>query len=117
MVKNNRKAYEMLISDMSLQKNEKILEIGYGPGTGIRTIAESCPDCTIHGIDFSELMYKMACKYNRNLIEQGRVQLQYGDFLEVPLTQAGFDKIFCLNVIYFWNKLKDPFDKVFSLLN
>jgi cyclopropane fatty-acyl-phospholipid synthase-like methyltransferase len=117
MVKNNRKNYDRLINDLDVQQNDKLLEIGYGPGIGLHMIAERCSTCTIHGIDFSKLMYKRARKYNKQFIEDGRMQLQYGDFLTTPVIQNDYDKIFCLNVVYFWNELNTPFKKVFSLLN
>jgi chemotaxis methyl-accepting protein methylase len=61
-------------------------------------------------------MYKRASKYNKPFIDKGKVQLQYGDFLKTPVIDNNYDKIFCLNVIYFWNELKSPFEKVLSLL-
>ena len=116
MVKNNQKNYDRLISALDLQPQNKLFEIGYGPGIGIRMVAERCATCTIHGIDFSKLMYNRASKYNKQLIETGRVQLQYGDFLKVPVLNNNYDKIFCLNVVYFWSELKAPFEKVLSFL-
>jgi ubiquinone/menaquinone biosynthesis C-methylase UbiE len=116
MVKGNQKNYERLIKDLDLQPHSKLLEIGYGPGIGIRMIAEICSTCTIHGIDFSKLIYKRASMYNKQYIDAGRVQLQYGDFLKLPITYNDYDSIFCLNVVYFWNELEAPFVKVLSLL-
>jgi len=116
MVKNNQKNYDKIINDLDLQANDKLLEIGYGPGIGIQMIAELCPDCTIHGIDFSKLMYKRASKYNKPFIDNGRVQLQYGDFLKSLVLDNNYDKVFCLNVVYFWDELNNPFEKVLSLL-
>jgi hypothetical protein len=58
---------------------------GYGPGIGIRMIAERCSTCTVHGIDFSQLMYKRASKYNKPFIDAGRVSLKCGDFLHIPV--------------------------------
>ncbi|HMG66185.1 MAG TPA: class I SAM-dependent methyltransferase [Chitinophagaceae bacterium] len=101
---------------MDIQSNDKILEIGYGPGIGIRMIAEQCETCSIHGIDFSKLMYKKASKYNKSDIDTGKVQLQYGDYLNLSGTENQYDKIFCLNVIYFWNELHKPLEITRSLL-
>lgn len=116
MVKINQGNYDRLISDLELQPQDKILEIGYGPGIGIRMIAEQCTTCTIHGIDFSGLMHKRASNYNKSHIDEGRVQLQHGDFLTAAVVINDYDKIFCLNVVYFWNELNSPFTKVYSLL-
>lgn len=112
MVKSNQKNYNRLIKDLNLQPQDQVLEIGYGPGIGIFMITEQCPSCIIHGIDFSKLMYNKATKYNKQYIDKRRVQLQFGDFLKVPVKHSSYDKIFCLNVVYFWDELKTPFQKV-----
>ncbi len=78
-------------------------------------IAQTCTSCTIHGIDFSRLMYNRAKKYNKQYIP-GKVQLQYGDFLKMPGDSNSYDKVFCLNVVYFWSELNEPFKKILSLL-
>jgi cyclopropane fatty-acyl-phospholipid synthase-like methyltransferase len=116
MVKNNQKNYDRLIKDLNLQPYDKLLEIGYGPGIGIKMIAEICSTCTIHGIDFSKQMYQKATKYNQQYLDASRVQLQHGDFLNVLVAHSDYDKIFCLNVVYFWDELIGPFKKVLSLL-
>jgi ubiquinone/menaquinone biosynthesis C-methylase UbiE len=116
MMKNNQKNYDKLTKDLDIHTHEKLLEIGYGPGLGIEMVAKACSTCTVHGIDFSKLMYKQASKHNKSFIDSGIVQLQFGDFLKTPVISNNYDKIFCLNVIYFWNELKSPFEKVFSLL-
>jgi len=116
MIKGNQKNYDRLIIDLNVQPYNKILEIGFGPGIGIRTIIEACPTCTVHGIDFSKLMYKKASKYNEQFIKAERVKLYCADFLKDPVLDNDYDKIFCLNVVYFWNELKTPFEKVWSLL-
>lgn len=116
MAKNNQKNYDRLVKDLGIQPGDKLLEIGYGPGIGIRMIAERCETCTIHGIDFSPLMYKRAGKYNREFIDAGRVSLQNGDFLQTPVIYNSYNKVFCLNVVYFWKELNEPFTKICSLL-
>lgn len=116
MIKGNMSNYNKLIKNLDVQPHDKLLEIGYGPGIGINMIIQACASCTIHGIDFSRLMYKRASKYNKLYIDRGKVQLQYGDFLETPIVSNDYDKIFCVNVVYFWDELKKPFEKIQSLL-
>lgn len=115
MIKGNRHAYDTLLKDMNVQPGEKLLEIGYGPGIGIQLIADAVK-CNIYGVDFSELMYKKASKKNKSYIAKGQVELLYGDFVETPIHVDGLDKVFCLNVVYFWKDLNPPFLKIKSLL-
>lgn len=116
MIKGNKHAYETLFGEMKISPGEKLLEIGYGPGTGIREIFKTAKPEVLYGIDFSELMFAKATKLNKQLIETGKVKLLYGDFLTTSLETTGFDKIFCLNVVYFWEDLSVPFTKIKSLL-
>jgi cyclopropane fatty-acyl-phospholipid synthase-like methyltransferase len=116
MIKGNRHAYNTLMNDLKILPTDKLLEIGYGPGLGINLIAESIDSCNIYGIDFSELMYKRATKRNKLFIAKNRVRLLFGDFIETNINTTDFDKIFCLNVVYFWDDLMVPFTKIRSLL-
>jgi SAM-dependent methyltransferase len=116
MIKGNRPAIENLIKGLNIKQEEKILEIGYGPGIGIKLIAENCDSCKIVGIDFSELMFKRAAKRNKQFIQNGKVELLFGDFLEKEIVPGNFDKIYCVNVVYFWDNLQKPFEKIKALL-
>ncbi len=112
----NRNSYKEIIGKLSPRQGEHILEIGYGPGLGIYQIATSFPGCLISGIDFSELMYHKASRRNKKFIEKGIVHLKYGDVLTLEPGKDKFDKIFCVNVIYFWNDLNLAFTKIFNML-
>jgi ubiquinone/menaquinone biosynthesis C-methylase UbiE len=116
MIKGNRSNYEILLRDLDIKPHDKILEIGYGPGIGISLIAEKCTSCVIHGIDFSKLMYKRASDLNKRYIHDNNVRLLLGDFLTLEIDLKDYDKVFCLNVVYFWNDLLQPFEKIRSLL-
>jgi ubiquinone/menaquinone biosynthesis C-methylase UbiE len=112
----NRSSYKKIISKLSPRKGEHILEIGYGPGLGIYQIADAFPGCLISGIDYSELMYQKATIRNKKFIDKGTVHLSYGDVLTLQTGNEKFDKIFCVNVIYFWKDLNLAFTKVFNML-
>ena len=117
MAKGNRRNYDVLMNELNIQPNDKILEIGYGPGIGIRLIIEKCNSCLIHGIDFSELMFSKASELNRKSILDKKVKLFLGDFISFSIESEYYDKVFCLNVVYFWDKLHIPFQKIKSVLN
>ena len=116
MSKGNMHNYDVLLGDLCIQPGNKVLEIGYGPGIGINLIAEKCNSCTVHGIDFSNLMYKRASERNRRYIDAGKVNLFFDDFLNLRIDTTDYDRIFCINVVYFWDDLQTPFEKIRSLL-
>lgn len=111
MQKGNLKAYEKLFKFLTIQDNQKIFEIGYGHGLGIENIL-SKHNCFVSGIDFSKLMYKQASKRNQQYIAQNKAKLHFGDFLEFEMEEKLYDKVFCINVVYFWNDLLLPFTKI-----
>lgn len=116
MIIGNRPAYENLLRDLMIQASDKILEIGFGPGVGIGLVSNRTKTNEIYGIDYSELMFRRASKRNFRFIKNNRVHLMFGDFVATELSTTGFDKIFCINVVYFWDDLQKPFEKVNSLL-
>ena len=116
MDNRNRRFYEKIINDLDLKSDDKIFEIGYGPGLGISLIANRISDCTIGGIDFSELMHKQATQRNQKFVDKGIVNLKFGNFLTSNI-ETTYDKVFCVNVIYFWSDLNVAFSKIFRMLN
>jgi SAM-dependent methyltransferase len=115
MVKQNSTQYDHIIQKMNIHEHDEILEIGFGHGLGIKKI---CDQYKVHvtGIDFSETMLTMAGRRNHNHIENRYAKLYCVDFLKYDLPAGHFNKIFCLNVIYFWDSLEVPFAKIFSAL-
>jgi SAM-dependent methyltransferase len=62
-------------------------------------------------------MYRKASEQNRKSIFDKKVKLFLGDFLSFPIEPNYYDKVFCLNVIYFWDDLQIPLQKIKSALN
>ncbi|MEI6090921.1 MAG: class I SAM-dependent methyltransferase [bacterium] len=116
MLRNNNIEYDKIIATLEMKPNSRLFEIGYGPGYGIRKILSEF-NCTITGIDFSELMYKQAMNRNAKFIEKGRAELHHGDFLGTNKSFTNIDLVYCLNVVYFWDDLVIPFTKIKNMLN
>jgi ubiquinone/menaquinone biosynthesis C-methylase UbiE len=112
MEKGNKRHYDIIIPEMNLTKENTILEIGYGPGIGLELLSKKYPGIKIDGIDFSELMYNRASLRNGDSIQNGTIILKYGDFLNETLENEKYDRIFCINVIYFWEDISIPFKKI-----
>jgi len=113
----NLRFYKEIIRILEVKDGDYIFEIGYGPGLGINILANSNNSCKIHGIDFSELMYKEAIKRNKTFVEQNIVKLNYGDLLTADVENEKYNTIFCVNVIYFWNNLNSVFKKILTFLS
>ena len=115
MKKGNRHAYDKMIPYLNIKSGDRILEIGYGHGVGIDKICSGY-DCFVTGIDFSELMFKEAQKRNQQHINNNKLDLHFGDYMDFKVPGEQFDKIFFINVIYFWDRLEEPFRKIYGEL-
>lgn len=109
MKNHNLIAYKRLVPLMEIKPEDVVFEIGYGPGLGMYNILTEY-GCKMEGVDFSELMYKEATKRNEKFIEQNRLKLNFGNFLNFQMPEKRYEIIFCINVIYFWDDLLLPFN-------
>jgi len=116
MRKGNRTIYRLLINRLHIADTDRVLEIGFGTGDAIKIIGAQNCKCQISGINFSELMYKKASLTNKKLIKSGRLSLSFGDFLTHDFAGVVFTKVYCINVVYFWDDLNIGFGKVFNVL-
>jgi cyclopropane fatty-acyl-phospholipid synthase-like methyltransferase len=112
----NQEPYDKIIELLDVRNGDQLLEIGCGPGRGIKQIVDKKTDCKIDAIDFSMLMVKKAASNNKTAVDEKRVTLIYGDFTEYDFKDRRYSKIFAINVIYFWKELKPVFNKLFNLL-
>jgi ubiquinone/menaquinone biosynthesis C-methylase UbiE len=100
-----------LIKEMlDLQSDDRVLEVGFGPGKLINAMADLTIEGFIEGIDFSQVMLKQASKVNKQHILKGKARLQKGDCSALPFDNESFNKLCSSNTLYFW---KEP-DKYFS---
>lgn len=101
---------------LSLQENDRILEIGFGTGKLISEMVKLANRGFIEGIDFSDTMMNIAQKRLKQHIFEKKVNLRKGDFLECEYADSSFDKICSANTIYFWQQPDEYIRKMFKIL-
>lgn len=87
---------------MSVQTEDRILEIGSGTGKLIYKMALKLDKGFIEGIDFSSEMVSIASKRNKNNISKEKVKILEGDFDKMPFEKDRYSKACSVNTIYFW---------------
>ena len=90
---------------LSLRADDRLLEIGFGPGIAIKEAAQKITKGLIVGLDHSDVMLQQAKKRNSTAIADGRVELYLGSLENLPPYERPFNKICSANVVQFW---KDP---------
>ncbi|WP_102263178.1 SAM-dependent methyltransferase [Mesobacillus jeotgali] len=111
----NRKINKWSIQKLQVRKNDRILEIGFGPGYGIKTLMSNYRGLEVDGIDLSKKMKNEASKRNKEWIEQGRVHLSIGDVANFQ-PEHNYNKIISVNNYPLWDQPLTSLSHLFRLL-
>jgi len=90
-----------VLSLLDLKPDDRVLEIGFGPGTEIQRVAKAVTRGWVAGIDLSEVMFRQASHRNRRSIRKRRVELKLASMSAIPYPDSSFDKVFGINCIQF----------------
>ena len=101
---------------LDLQREDRVLEIGFGPGKLINEMANITTDGVVEGIDFSQVMLKQASKLNKQYISNGTVRLRKGECSALPFDNESFDKLCSTNTLYFWKEPGKYFNEMFRVI-
>jgi ubiquinone/menaquinone biosynthesis C-methylase UbiE len=116
MNKTNGFLYHFTIKAMNLKDNESILEIGFGNGIFFDGIFSKANNLKISGLDFSPEMVKVATANNPATTNSGKLSLRLGSSDNIPFPDDSFDKVFCINVIYFWEHPAEHLKEIYRVL-
>ena len=112
----NEVVYDFALENMNIIDNDAVLEIGFGNGKFFDKLFAKATNLKIWGIDFSKDMVAIASRNNQSALKQGKLNVQLGSSDNLPFTDNSFDKVFCINVIYFWDEPKKHLKEVHRVL-
>ena len=112
----NDKPNTLAIDALAPGPNDQVLELGFGPGWALRTIAARAPYGQVFGIDQSDRMLEQAANMNQAAIAAGRMQLIKGKFSPLPWIDCTFNKILLVNAAYFFDSDGNDADEIFRVL-
>jgi SAM-dependent methyltransferase len=92
------------VSLLEAKRDDRVLEIGFGPGLAITELSRIAVDGYVCGIDHSELMVRQAAKRNAEAIKIGRVELRLGSAESLPAFETPFDKVLAVNALPYWDQ-------------
>jgi len=104
MNESNEVHYDFAIETMKLSDGEHILEIGFGNGKFFNKFLSRHPGLKVSGLEYSADMFNEARASNDGHINSGRLSLRYGSSDRIPFPANSFEKVFCINVVYFWDE-------------
>jgi SAM-dependent methyltransferase len=94
---NNRTLDHLAIAD-----GDRVLEIGCGHGTTLSKAAVCADNLKLTGIDFSDVMLRVARRRNSVLLAHNLLSLDHGDSAAPPYETRSFERIYSVHTIYFW---------------
>lgn len=92
------------ITFLGLGQQDRVIEIGFGPGIGLETLAKTVSQGTIIGIDPSELMHRLAGERNKDSIVAGKITLIKGTVENLPCDNDYFNGAIAMDNMHFWNE-------------
>jgi ubiquinone/menaquinone biosynthesis C-methylase UbiE len=87
---------------LQLRPSDRVLEIGFGNGKLLTALLACADDLTYVGVDISETMVTEAIAFNAELVAAGQASFRLAPAEAIPCLDQSFDKVFAVNVIYFW---------------
>ncbi len=116
MNQSNALLYHFVFEKMEIQPGESILEIGFGNGQFFPDLFSKAENLKISGLDFSKKMVGEAAQKNQKAIRDGNLILKFGASDQMPFADGSFDKVFCINVAYFWENPADHLAEILRVL-
>ena len=101
---------------LGLNGSGRALEIGFGPGVGVRMLTQRLPEGRVAGIDPSRTMIDMASSRNRRAIAEGTVDLRQGTVSQLPWPDESFDGVVSTNNVQLWESVASDLKEVARVL-
>ena len=101
---SNRRRNAWAVSLLDVRPDDRVLEIGFGPGLAIRALGRLAGEGYVCGLDHSELMLRRASRLNAEGLERGTVDLRLASVDDLPAFDEPFDKILAVNATMFWRE-------------
>jgi ubiquinone/menaquinone biosynthesis C-methylase UbiE len=102
MARMNRDAATEIIQMLDIRPDDKLLEVGFGPGVAIQLLLDRVPAGSVAGIDYSQEMVRQAAARNAAALRNRRVDLRYGSVERLPFADEAFDKALAINSMQAW---------------
>ena len=104
------------LEHISIREPDTILDVGCGGGSTVSKLAAAASKGTVSGIDYSEESVAAARRFNRKLIEVGRVDIRQASVSHLPFADDGFDLVTAVETHFWWQHIGAGMREIFRVL-
>lgn len=102
MARTNQEMARSVVALLQIRADERVLEVGFGPGVGITLVAQAASNGHVAGVDPSKAMLAQARGRNAAAIGTGLVDLRQGSIERLPFGDGTFDAVMAINSLQVW---------------
>jgi len=105
-----------IVELLDVQPDDRVLDVGCGPGVTVGLIAERATAGRVYGIDPSVVMLRQAARRNADAVRAGRVELHRGEVSVLPYPDGHFTKACAVHSLYFWPSVDAGLRELYRVL-
>lgn len=109
-------ANRWMVDCLQVGPQDRVLDVGCGPGLAVAAAAALVSDGTVVGVDASPTMVRLARRRNRTAVRQGRVEILRADAARLPYPDGHFSRAGSLNSLQFWPSPDDGLRELHRVL-
>ena len=113
---SNRRRTAWTTDLLEIAPDDRVLEIGCGPGIALRDIAARLDTGTVTGIDHSDVMIDQARARNLAELQDGKVRLRHGSLDDLADVGTGYTKALAINVLQFQPSISAACAKIAAVM-
>jgi SAM-dependent methyltransferase len=104
------------LSHVEIRAQDTILDVGCGGGRTINKLAAIATQGSVFGVDYAQGSLAASRDYNRELIEEGRVRIEFASVSKLPFPAGQFDLVTAIETQYYWPDLPGDMREILRVL-
>ena len=112
MNNSNAQMYNLVLSNLEIEDDYEVLEIGPGNGLFVPRFFEVNPSIHLSLVDFSDVMCSEATTRNGALVAGGRLDIRCENSLSTSFDDNTFDVVVSVNTVYFWEDFEEQLNEI-----
>lgn len=104
------------LAHISIDKQDKILDVGCGGGRTVGKLAAVATQGKVYGVDHSQDAVDVSQKRNAAAIRAGRVEIRHGSVSQLPFSDESFDLVTAVETHFWWPDLPSGVREILRVL-